>query len=249
MRMTDVPLFPLGTVLFPQMILPLQIFEQRYRLMINECLKNNTPFGVVLLQEGDEVQEGRDETEPARPCAVGTLARITEVVKSPDGRMLLTTVGTERFRLMEYRNDKPYMTGDIEIWPDETSGENSLEPEVSQVRAAFEVYLKILMDLAGKEIQGLEIPNEPDVLSYLVPNWLQISLSDKQRLLEAATIYERLRAERQILEAESQFLGKIKEKADQESMLNERIFGEQDEEDAPASGRPADDLGSRFSKN
>ena len=160
MRMFDVPIFPLNTVLFPQMVLPLHIFEQRYRLMISECLKNNTPFGVVLLQDGDEVQE-MEESNQARPSAVGTLARITEVAKLDDGRMLLTTVGTERFRLMEYRSDKPYMTGDIEIWSDEPVDQNQVQTELAEIRDLFQSYLKILMELAGKQIQGLEIPDEP----------------------------------------------------------------------------------------
>ena len=243
MRMTDVPLFPLGTVLFPQMILPLRIFEQRYRIMISECLKNNMPFGVILLQEGDEVQE-LPGSQPARPHPVGTLARITEVAKSPDGTYELFTIGTERFRLMEYRSDKAYMTGDIEIWPDETQSSTQLNAEVSQVRTAFQDYLKVLMELAGKKVE-LEIPTEPDALSFLVPNWLHVGMSDKQKLLEAPGAYERLQAERQLLMMETDFLEKIKEKADQEGYPTDDQEG-----GSPLNQtRPGYDISSRFSKN
>lgn len=246
MRMFDVPIFPLNTVLFPQMVLPLHIFEQRYRLMISECLKNNSPFGVVLLQEGDEVQE-REQSNPARPCAVGTLARITEVAKLDDGRMLLTTVGTERFRLMEYRTDKPFMTGDIEIWSDEPVEAGQVQEELAEIRALFQNYLKILMELAGKQIQGLEIPDEPDVLSYLIPNWLHISTQDKQKLLEVANPKERLQAELQILNQEIAFFEKLKVQAAEAENLEDDETDEVENLLDPKGA--AYDISSHFSKN
>jgi Lon protease-like protein len=241
MRMTDVPLFPLELVLFPQMVLPLHIFEQRYRQMISDCLKNNMPFGVVMLASGDSVQEGRDISEPARPAAVGTLARITEVTRIPDGRMIIETIGTERFRLIEFHNDKAYMTGDIEIWEDGISLDPRLDDEMIEVRQTFESYLEILMELAGRRIEGLEIPQAPDLLSYFIPNWLQINMDDKQRLLEAPDPFERLRAERLILHSELQLLQKVKEEASRQlSSLT----------DEPPTNPPMGyDVTSRFSKN
>ena len=215
MIVKDVPLFPLELVLFPQMALPLRIFEARYRLMISECIQNNTQFGVILLHSGDSVQEGRLEPEAPKPFKVGTLARITEVSRLEDGGMMITTVGTERFHLLEYRTDQPYMTGDIELWPDEPE---ELEPgvlqeTVSRLTLAFEQYLRILMELAGKRIRSLDIPTEADVLSFLVPNWLYISAHDKQQLLEAPGLRLRLENELQILETETAFFEKIKAKA------------------------------------
>lgn len=217
MKLLDVPLFPLELVLFPQMVLPLRIFETRYRLMINECLKNNTPFGVLLLQVGDSVQEGRLQAKAPKPFNVGTLARITEVSQLEDGSLFITTVGTERFRLLEYRNNKPYMTGDIEIWPDQPE---ELEPDVLQetvarVKPVFEKYLIILMELAGKRIQVLEVPTEAEALSFLIPNWLYISTPDKQNLLEAPGLRARLEKELQLLETETTFFQKIKAKSNQ----------------------------------
>jgi hypothetical protein len=217
MKLLDVPLFPLELVLFPQMVLPLRIFESRYHLMINECLKNNAPFGVVLLQEGDSVQEGRLRPEAPRPFTVGTLARITEVARLEDGAMLITTVGSERFRLLEYRTEKPYMTGDIEIWPDqpEELGPGVLQQTISKIRLVFEEYLRILMELAGKPVQNLELPAETAALSFLVPNWLYISTQGKQKLLEAPGLNSRLEQELQLLETETNFFQKIKTKANQ----------------------------------
>lgn len=243
MVLNDVPMFPLNTVLFPQMVLPLQIFEPRYRQMIGECLKNNAPFGVVLLQEG-VAEEWRGNNE-AVPYKVGTLAKITEVVKLEDGRMLITTVGTERFRLLAYHQEKPYMTGDIEIWPDSADTSSNHLELVTQVRTAFDAYLKVLQELAGKQIEGLEIPADPAVLSYLVPGWLQIGMPGKQNLLEIPAPGPRLQEELGLLQRETEFLRLLKERAELETMS---------EEDEPSSElRPASparyDLGGRFSKN
>lgn len=245
----DVPLFPLDTVLFPQMILPLHIFEPRYREMISECLKNNTPFGVVLLKQGPSVIETGLPDAPGEPIPhdFGTLAKITEVVKLEDGRMLITTVGTERFRLLTYHREKPYMTGDIEIFPDSPAGENA-DGLVSEVSHAFEAYLKILMELAGKQIEGLEIPTDSVVLSYVVPNWLQIGNADKQKLLESTSTSTRLGEELNLLQRETEFLRRIKEHADREGESG------QEPEENKATEMPLDqnvtyDLGSRFSKN
>lgn len=252
MKMLDVPLFPLELVLFPQMVLPLKIFEARYRLMISECLKNDAPFGVVLLQSGDSVLEGRAEAEPPRPSMVGTLARISEVsrLEDGDGMLLITTVGTERFRLLEYRNDKPYMTGDIETWPDESEDmeEGVIEDTVGRVRLVFEQYLRLLMDMAGKRIQSLDIPADPAALSFLVPNWLHISVNDKQKLLEAPGQRSRLETELQILEAETAFFQKIKARSGQPGAAEEGGFASEDE-DATWKTTRNYDLRNRFSSN
>ena len=243
MQMTNIPLFPLGTVLFPQMILPLRIFEQRYRLMINECLKNDTPFGIILIREGDEVQEGRLGTQAARPHLVGTLAQITEVTKSVSGAFEITTIGTERFRLIDYHNDQPFMTGDIELWPEEIQPGVELNVEVAKVRTAFQGYLKVLTELARKEVQ-MDIPTDPTDLSYFVPNWLQMEMETKQRLLEAPGPIQRLQTERKLVLAETDFLEQIKEKAQQED------YPEADSEvnplNQPTTGY---DITARFSKN
>src|SRR5438046_1437349 len=91
------PLFPLNTVLFPGMPLRLHIFEERYRLMIGECVERKQPFGVVLIKAGREVGE------PAEPRGVGTTALIAAMSRMDDGRMNLVAVGQERFRIDELR--------------------------------------------------------------------------------------------------------------------------------------------------
>src|SRR5688572_12794777 len=110
----ELPLFPLNTVLFPGMPLPLHIFEYRYREMIAFCSENEREFGVVLIKEGTEVGE------PALPFDVGTLARIVGIERLEDGRMNIVTVGTRRFHLVSFSSEKQsYVVGDVEPLEDE----------------------------------------------------------------------------------------------------------------------------------
>ena len=99
------PLFPLRTVLFPGMPLPLRIFEERYKVMIRELLDSGGEFGVLLIREGNEVGGG------ARPYDVGTLARIEESAETEGGRYVIEARGTRRFRLRRVSEE----TG-CEIW-------------------------------------------------------------------------------------------------------------------------------------
>ncbi len=96
------PMFPLGTVLFPHAVLPLHIFEERYRALVETCLRGDGRFGVVLIERGYEVGGG-----DAR-FGVGTIARIVEAARTPDGRYLLATVGTDRLRIQKWLDDDPF---------------------------------------------------------------------------------------------------------------------------------------------
>ena len=107
----DLPLFPLNTVLFPGMILPLHIFEERYKLMIERCLDEERPFGVLLIREGKEVGG------TAVPHTVGTTTLIASVTRADGGRMNIITIGLERFRLRTLRRERPYLVGNAEPWP------------------------------------------------------------------------------------------------------------------------------------
>src|SRR4029450_7854046 len=98
-------LFPLNTVLFPGMPLPLHVFEERYKLMVGRCLEEERPFGVVLIRTG---QEGGG---PAVPHRVGTTAEIATAKHLDDGRMNLLVVGQERVRIRELVRQEPYLVG------------------------------------------------------------------------------------------------------------------------------------------
>src|SRR4051794_24311338 len=103
------PMFPLGTVLFPHAALPLHLFEDRYRALAEHCLRGDGRFGVVLIERGFEVGGG-----DAR-FGVGTVARIEEAARTPDGRFLLATVGTERLRVKRWLDDDPFPRADVDV--------------------------------------------------------------------------------------------------------------------------------------
>jgi Lon protease-like protein len=103
------PMFPLGTVLFPHAELPLHLFEDRYRALAETCLRGDGRFGVVLIERGFEVGGGDQR------FAVGTVARIVEAARTPDGRYLLATVGTERFRVKKWLDDDPFPRAEIDV--------------------------------------------------------------------------------------------------------------------------------------
>src|SRR5712692_5143720 len=107
------PLFPLSEVLFPGMMLPLHIFEPRYRLMIRRCVSEKIPFGVVLITKGQEVGPG------AEFFPVGTTARITRVQRADDGRLYIASVGEQRFRVLQTFHDQPYLQGEVEVIPEQ----------------------------------------------------------------------------------------------------------------------------------
>lgn len=111
----ELPMFPLGTVLFPHAVLPLHVFEPRYRALVADCLAGDAQFGVVLIERGHEV--GGGDTR----FAVGTVTRIVQANEMPDGRWALVTVGTERIAVREWLPDDPYPRAVVTRRPDVAS--------------------------------------------------------------------------------------------------------------------------------
>ncbi len=111
--MATSPMFPLGMVLFPAQMLPLRIFEPRYRALVDTCLRDDVGFGVVLIERGSEVGGGDVRT------GVGTLARIVHAQPYPDGRWSIAAIGVERIRVQAWLPDDPYPCADIEPFPDQ----------------------------------------------------------------------------------------------------------------------------------
>ncbi|MEZ4613151.1 MAG: LON peptidase substrate-binding domain-containing protein [Caldilineaceae bacterium] len=107
----EMPLFPLNVVLFPGMFLPLHIFEPRYREMVEHCVETKSPFGVALIRDGQEVGDA------ATPCDIGTAARIAKVQRMPDGRMNISTVGTQRFRIESVDYSRSYAVAQVRHYP------------------------------------------------------------------------------------------------------------------------------------
>lgn len=202
----DLPLFPLNTVLFPRMPLPLHIFEPRYQEMMTRCLRERIGFGVLLIRDGVQVG-GSAET-----FTVGTVARIISVDELDDGRMNMMTMGMVRFRLLQAHGTHPYLSGDIEAWEDEMGDTRSLPKLTKVAHRAYINYVAELAELMNAEERPGQIvaPLDPQILSYTIASNMQIPNEDKQRLLEIGTVEARLTRELEILESESGFLQRVK---------------------------------------
>jgi uncharacterized protein len=149
---TEIPIFPLRSVLCPGVALPLHIFEERYRLMIGRCIERGEPFGVVLLREGREVGPLRGQI-----AAVGTTAAIRRAGAYPDGRLDILTVGQQRFRLEDLDNvSEPYLLGRVSLLEEPTGPEPELHDRAQRVGQHFLEYLELLQpadDADGPEIE------------------------------------------------------------------------------------------------
>ena len=186
------PLFPLNTVLFPGMPLPLHIFEERYKLMVDECLRDHTLFGVVLIKSGAEVGS------PAVPYPVGTTARIVSSERLSEGRLNLETVGEDRFRILELRYHRPYLMGLVENFP-VTDADSPVAPSLAdRLRPWVSQYMTLLARAADMPFDLNRLPVEPLALAYLAAIVLQTPTRAKQSLLALSSLLELLERERQI---------------------------------------------------
>jgi Lon protease-like protein len=211
------PLFPLGTVLFPGLVLPLHIFEPRYRALIRDLMDlpadQTREFGVIAIRGGWEVPA----TSPGGLTAGGSLtlydvgctAEIRQINEHPDGRFDIVTVGRRRFRLAELASDpSPYLVGEVDLLTEATGDEPSVERLATAVLELFQRYIT-LMRRDAPEV-GEQLPDRPAVLSYLVAASAALSIDDKQRLLAAADTAKRLRAERSLLRRELALLSRLR---------------------------------------
>jgi Lon protease-like protein len=181
----NLPLFPLNTVLFPGMPLQLHIFEERYKQMINRCIQEGQPFGVVLIRKGLEAQGPL-----AEPYATGTTARITQVQKLSQGRMNILTVGSERFRVLQFDDvTRPYLAGSVDLFPLQAQ-ERVAETASANLRGLFLEYLENLARISDISFDAGQIPVQPVELSYLTAVALQIPETNKQEILEVASAPE-----------------------------------------------------------
>jgi uncharacterized protein len=194
---TRLPLFPLNTVLVPGLVLPLHVFEPRYRVLVKALLElpedAERQFGVIAIRSGREV--GADGVRALYP--VGCTAELREVTPYADGRYDLVTVGETRFRLvgLDEAAGTPYQTGFVDFLP-EQDGEGDLAELTRRVIRRFADYREKL----GVEVT--ELPQQPQVVSYLVAAAVVLELPERQGLLEQLTTADRLRAELEILRRE-----------------------------------------------
>lgn len=160
----EIPLFPLHTVLAPGIALPLHIFEPRYRVMVQRCLDEAIPFGVVLIREGSEVAPADGVEADLSIAAVGTMAEIREANKYSDGRWQLLVVGTQRFAIMDVHADRePYLVAEVEPLDDEPDDPDEAERLVDHISRRFLEYLRLLQPRAGEQVEPIDVQMELEV--------------------------------------------------------------------------------------
>jgi uncharacterized protein len=193
------PIFPLGTVLVPGLVLPLQIFEPRYRQLVadlEELPEDEREFGVVAIREGSEVGVGSLRAL----YDVGCAASLQQISTAPDGRSQILSTGARRFRLLDLDADAdtPYLTGLVE-WLDEVEG--NLDPTTAlRSRALWARYTELLGGFGPQVVQDL--PEDPGPLSYLLMTAVVMPLHERQGLLSAPTDAARLEAVNRFLREE-----------------------------------------------
>lgn len=178
MSFEQLPLFPLNTVLFPEMPLALHIFEERYKLMINTCVSEGSAFGVVLIKQGKEAGGS------AEPYAIGCKASITQLQPLRDGRMNLVAMGQSRFKIHSLSHDKPYLVGEVEDLPFDDSLEKEDKINAWYLRKIIKNYLDVLSNVGNIEVDVQKLPREPLGLAYMAASILQAPIEHKQAFLE-----------------------------------------------------------------
>jgi Lon protease-like protein len=220
------PLFPLGTVLFPGLVLPLHVFEPRYRALVRDltALPDDITreFGVIAIRRGWEVGSPDDDPLTAGDSLslyeIGCTAEVRQVTELDDGRFDLVTVGRRRFKLLGVdRSSAPYLTGEVEWLPDSSAASERAEDSAAEdlaaedlaagVLAAFQRYLQLMRRDDGV---GEQLPGDPTVLSHLVAATASLTLEDRQRLLAEPDTISRLRAERVLLRREAALLRRVR---------------------------------------
>lgn len=186
----DLPLFPLGTVLYPGGQLPLRIFERRYLDMVRECARTASPFGVCLILEGQEAGL------PAVPAAVGTLAHIVDFHNREDSLLGILIEGGERFRVARTRvRSDGLVRGDVELWPSEPV------QEVPVDLALLSSILERLIETMAPQWRQAprQLYDDAGWVGFRLAELLPLHTDERQRLLELTDPVRRLTELRDIL--------------------------------------------------
>jgi ATP-dependent Lon protease len=222
-----IPLFPLGTPLFPGVVLPLQIFEPRYRRLMQDLLSHPESgdrrfFGVVAIRQGWEVEQ----VAPAEALYdIGCTARLQAVRPQPDGGFRIVTVGGDRFRLLDVvvGDDPPYLQAEVE-WLDEEESAAAQDPMDALARGVRQQFTRYVSEVAGLSFGGGDagggasgrseavdaetavlvgaVADDPTALSYLVASVALLTTEDRQALLAEPATRRRLVAESLLLRRE-----------------------------------------------
>jgi Lon protease-like protein len=208
MRVSDIPLFPLNVVLMPGAPLPLHIFEERYKQMVDECLEGESEFGMVLA----------DESGTRR---VGCTAKIVELVERyEDGRMLILVEGSRRFKLNSILTGKPYYVGEVEYLEEE-----ELEEDVTELAEECIALLERVVEAATEGSVGIEIQPPYRNLSFAIAGRIEFDLEARQQILELTSEQERLEKVKELLSAAAERLER-EQQAREKAQKNGHLRGD-----------------------
>jgi len=188
-------LFLLNTVLFPRMELPLHVFEERYKRLAAECLAAEEPFGVLLIEQGNEVGDAN-----AQAYRIGCTTRIENAAPVEGGRLMILTRGERRFRVLEFQDDQPYRTATVEYPVDELTE----VPPTLRERAAegYRQIARLRAMTEGGFARSVTIPSSAGVLADRIATAAagMVEATDLQAILEAFDVHRRLEAAADLLD-------------------------------------------------
>lgn len=195
------PMFPLGSVLVPGMLLPLHVFEPRYRRLVHDCLAGDGEFGVVLIERGSEVGGGDVRTD------AGTMARIVRADDTPDGRFAVVALGVRRIRVDGWLDDDPYPRAEVSDWPDPPDRAAEADDDTKLDDSTFDEVVALVRRAAalaselGEQAVPLdvELAADPVLASYQATAVAPLGPMDRQALLCAPSVPERMHLLRELL--------------------------------------------------
>ena len=189
-------MFPLGNVVLPGELLPLNVFEPRYRQLVLDCLAADVPeFGVVLIERGSEVGGGDVRT------SIGTITRIVRVMPLGDGRFEVVAAGLRRVSVLEWFDDDPYPRSDVEDWPEaDPTDADALRPQLERMLARVDEARDLARDVARANKQEtplqaaapLQLSDDLVRASYQLAGRAPIGPADRYRVLAAPTLETRV---------------------------------------------------------
>lgn len=211
MAPNSIPLFPLGTVLFPGVVLPLHIFEPRYRSLVRDLMAADGPtgreFGIVAIRQGWEV--GVDSARALH--SVGCTAELRQVTPYGDGRFDIISIGRRRFHLTDVdAGTEPYLCGSVDWLTDEPTGGSEQELLVRSVGELFLTCKRLLSAYEAGDETHHELPDAPKLVANLVAATAPFTLDDRQSLLAAPTVTDQLRLELRLLKREVTMLTRLR---------------------------------------
>jgi uncharacterized protein len=190
----QLPIFPLNTVMFPGVSLPLHVFEDRYRALVHHLLKISDKslrlFGIVAIREGYEV--GQPHLSVQSVHRVGCVVQMISVEPYEDGRFDIEVLGRRRLRLDGLDTSGDFLVGDVESLPEPQKPRPEATQEALKTMDTFEEYRRRLSEMRGGDVLDGDFPKDPELLSYTLAATCLLTLRERQTLLEADTAFHRL---------------------------------------------------------